>query len=84
MARMSFDIVGAESAELPAERAELEFLGAAQSGFHGMGHHLIQRRIGDKERGNDAGMGGIGASQFQRGGRAVRLRIAGIGRQFPA
>ena len=52
----------------------------AQAGLNRVGNHLLQRRIGDKERCDDAGMRRIGAAQFQRRGRAVGFGIAGIGR----
>ena len=46
-----------------------------------MRHHLLERRIGDQEGRDDAGMRRIGAAELKRGRRAVGFRIAGVGGQ---
>ena len=56
-------------------------MGTAQPRLDGTGNHLLQRRIGDEERRDDAGMRRIGAAQLQGRRRAVGFGIAGIGRQ---
>jgi len=75
-------IVRTEGAELPAQRSDIQFLGAAEAGLDGAGDDLLQRRVGNKKRGNDAGMCRIGAAKFERRRRAVGFRIAGIGGQL--
>jgi hypothetical protein len=42
-------------------------------------HHLLERRVGDKEIVDLARVGGIGAAQLQRRGRAVGFGVARIG-----
>lgn len=74
-------VVGAENTELPSECADVELFGAAQAAFHGAGHDLFQRWIGDEESGDDAGMRGIGTSELQRGRRTVGFGVTGISRQ---
>jgi hypothetical protein len=73
-------VVRTENPELPSERADTQVVGAAQASFHGAGHDLFQRWIGDEERCDNAGMRRIGAAQFQRGWRAIGFRITRIGR----
>ena len=83
-ARNREDVVGvggAETADLPSERSDIQLLGAAQASLDRAGHHLLQRRIGDQECRDDAGMRRIGAAEFQRRRRAVGFGIAGIGGQ---
>ena len=74
-------IRGAEGAELPAQLADAGVAAAAQARLNGFGHHLLQRRVGDEECREDAGMGRIGATELQRGRRAIGLGIAGICRE---
>jgi len=74
-------VVRAVHTELPFKRTDVQISGAAQAGFDGMGHDLLQRRIGNQECGNDAGLRRIGATEFQGGRRPVGFGIAGIGGQ---
>src|ERR1700736_1029194 len=70
-----------ENPGLPSERADGQVFRAAQASFHRARHDLFQRRIGDEECCDGAGMRRIGAAQFQRSRRTVSFRIARIGRQ---
>ena len=77
---MSSVLVARNPPIFQSERADVQLVGAAQAGLNGVGNHLLQRRIGDQESRDDAGMRRIGAAQFQRRRRAVGFGIAGIGR----
>ena len=79
---MSFVVRGAEAADLPAERADVQFLGSAQTRLDGVRHHLLQRRIGNEEGRDDAGTSRIGAAELERCRRTVGLGVAGIGGQL--
>ena len=64
-------IGGAEGADLPAERADIQFLGAAEARFHGPGYDLLQRRIGDQECPMMQGL--VGSAQPSSSGVGARL-----------
>ena len=59
-----------------------EAMAAAEASLPGVGDNLFQRRIGHQEGCEDAGVRRVGATELQRCGRAVGLRVASIGRQF--
>ena len=76
------DVVGAvgpEEAGFPIDGARIEYgLCPTQSRFVGVRHDLLQRRIGDKRIFKKARPVWIGAIEFERRRRAVRLGVAAV------
>jgi hypothetical protein len=53
-----------EGADFPAERADIQFPGAAQTGLNGAGYNLLQWRVGNEECGDEAGARRVSACEF--------------------
>src|SRR5262249_16959714 len=73
--------VGAEQCGLPFEPSVADRQALPQACFIGRGHHLLQRRIGNQIVFQKTRVRGGRTTKLERRRRAVRLRIAKIGRE---